>query len=44
MRAKARLERDRTRDLYFDNQLQVAMKFEVDKDLVTMRSPFNEVS
>jgi len=36
-RVKARLARDRLRELAYDGQIQVSSKFETDKDLVLMR-------
>ena len=43
-RAKMRMARDRFRDLCFTDQLKVAIKFELDQDLVIMRTPFPKVS
>ena len=43
-RANARLARDRYRLMCFTNQLQASMKFELDSDLVHMRSGFAHVS
>lgn len=42
-RAKARIARDRFKEMCFTNQLQAGLKFEVDPDLVQMRSAFPEV-
>ena len=39
-RVKARIARDRYRQLTFDGQLHVSSKFELDKDIVEMRKPF----
>ena len=39
-KAKARIARDRFRDMCFANELQAALKFEVDPDIVQMRAPF----
>lgn len=43
-RVKARIARDRYRQLAFDGQVQVAVKFETDKDLQEMRKYFSPVS
>jgi hypothetical protein len=40
-RAKNRIARDRFRELCFANQLQAALKFEIDPDLVMMRQPYS---
>ena len=40
-RVKARIARDRYRQLAFDGQIQVAVKFETDKDLIEMRKMFS---
>ena len=40
-RVKARMARDRYRQLCFDGQLTAATKFETDKDLSEMRKPFH---
>ena len=43
-RVKARIARDRYRQLAFDGQIQVAVKFETDRDLIEMRKMFPDVS
>ncbi|CDW84359.1 adenylate and guanylate cyclase catalytic domain protein [Stylonychia lemnae] len=43
-RVKARIARDRYRQLAFDGQIQVAVKFETDKDLIEMRKMYSDVS
>lgn len=43
VRAKARIARDRFKEMCFTNQLQAGLKFEIDQDLVQMRSAFAEV-
>jgi hypothetical protein len=42
-RVKARIARDRYRQLAFDGQIMVGVKFETDRDLVEMRKMFPEV-
>ena len=42
-RVKARMTRDRYRQLAFNGQIQVAAKFETDKDLIEMRRYFSKV-
>lgn len=42
-RVKARIARDRYRQLAFDGQVQTAVKFETDKDLIEMRRRFPPV-
>jgi hypothetical protein len=42
IRAKARIARDRFKQMCFANQLQAGLKFEIDSDLTLMRSAFSE--
>ena len=42
-RARARIQRDRYRLMCFTNQLQAALKFELDSDIVHMRAGFQVV-
>jgi len=40
---KARITRDKYRQLVFDGQITVAVKFETDKDLIEMRKFYSNV-
>ena len=42
-RVKARLARDKYRELCFSGEIQASTKFETDRDLITMRAPYKEV-
>jgi hypothetical protein len=42
-RVKARIARDKYRELCFSGEVQASAKFETDKDFVIMRQPFPQV-
>ena len=42
-RVKARMHRDRLREQAYDGSIPASTKFETEKDIVIMRSPYNDV-
>ncbi len=40
-RVKARIARDKYREMVFNGEISVSAKFETDKDLKMMREPFS---